>query len=152
LAAFLVAAASLGGCAQVDRHGHVFMDVDVNQVQPGMSKDQVRLALGSPDTTSTIDGEAYYYISSTQRTVAFMKPQTIDRQVVAVYFDRGEVVRDVAHYGLKDGRVVNFLSAETPARGKDLTLVQQFFGNLGQRRLFEDRTQRGAGPAGIPGI
>ena len=26
---------------QIDRHGHVFMDVDLAQVQPGMSKDQV---------------------------------------------------------------------------------------------------------------
>ena len=66
----------LAGCgAQIDRHGHVFMDVDLHQVQPGMSKDQVQTVLGSPDTTSTIGGDAYYYISTTQKTVRVLQAQ-----------------------------------------------------------------------------
>ena len=113
-----------------------------------MSKDQVKTVLGSPDTTSTIGGDAYYYISSTQKTVAFLKPCEIDRQVVAVYFDKGETVQQVAHYGLKDGIVVNYYKGETPARGKDLGLVEQFFGNLSNRSMFKDQ-RPGAG--GIPG-
>ncbi|MGZ5849619.1 MAG: outer membrane protein assembly factor BamE, partial [Methyloceanibacter sp.] len=96
----MLLAVPLAGCgAQVDRHGHVFIDVDVNQIQPGMSKDQVKLALGSPDTTGTINGDAYYYISTVQKSYAFFKPWEIDRQVVAVYFNRGGTVDDVAHYG-----------------------------------------------------
>ena len=139
LVALLLGTALLSGCgAQIDRHGHVFIDVDLNQVQPGMSKEQVATVLGSPDTTSTIGGEAYYYISTTQKTVAFLKPREIDRQVVAVYFDKGQAVQQVAHYGLKDGIVVNFYKDETPARGKDLGLLEQIFGNLANRGMFKD--------------
>jgi len=136
------------GAAQIDRHGHVFIDVDLQQVKPGMSKDQVKTVLGSPDTTSTIGGDAYYYISSTQKTIAFLKPYEIERQLVAVYFDKGETVQQVADYGLKDGVVVNYYKSETPARGKDLGLVEQFLGNLSNRKMFKDQ-RPGAG--GIPG-
>jgi outer membrane protein assembly factor BamE (lipoprotein component of BamABCDE complex) len=138
LAALLLGASLLGCGAQIDRHGHVFIDVDVNSVQPGMTKEQVTSVLGSPDTSSTIAGEAYYYISTTQKTVAFLKAREIDRQVVAVYFGGDANVQQVAHYGLKDGIVVNYLKDETPARGKDLGLLEQIFGNISNRGLFKD--------------
>jgi outer membrane protein assembly factor BamE (lipoprotein component of BamABCDE complex) len=144
----LILLAPLGGCgAQIDHHGHVFVDVDMQQVQPGMSKEQVQQAFGSPDTTSTIGGDAFYYISTTQKTYAFFKPWEIDRQVVAVYFDQKASVQQVAHYGMKDGIVVNFASGETPARGKDMSVVEQILGNVSQRKLFKDQTQSG----GVPG-
>jgi outer membrane protein assembly factor BamE (lipoprotein component of BamABCDE complex) len=150
LAALLLGAAALTACgaAQIDRHGHVFMDVDLNQIQPGMSKEEVQTVLGSPDTTSAIGGDAYYYISTTQKTIAFLKPYEIDRQVVAVYFDGGASVQQVAQYGLKDGIVVNYYRGETAARGKDLTFVEQMFGNISQRKMFQDQRQNAS--TGIP--
>lgn len=119
----------------MDYHGHVFGEAETNQIQPGMSKDQVRLALGTPDTTSTIGGGVYYYISSTQKTVAFFKPTVVDRRVVAVYFDQTESVRQVANYGLKDGKVFDFVSRETPSHGKDAGLLKQLFRNIGKGGL-----------------
>lgn len=143
----LILLAPLGGCgAQIDHHGHVFMDVDMQQVHAGMTKEQVQQAFGSPDTTSTIGGDAFYYISTTQKTYAFFKPWEIDRQVVAVYFDQKASVQQVAHYGMKDGIVVNYAKDETPARGKDMGLVEQIMGNVSQRKLFKDQTQ-----SGVPG-
>lgn len=144
----LLGAATLPGCnAQIDRHGHVFMDVDVYSVQPGMTKEQVTNVLGSPDTKSTITGDAYYYISTTQKTVAFLKPREIDRQVVAVYFDGSQNVQEVGHYGLKDGIVVNYMKDETPARGKDLSMLEQIFGNIANRGQL--RANQGTSPAGV---
>jgi len=152
LAVLLAAPAALTACgAQIDRHGHVFIDIDLDQIQPGMSKEEVKTVLGSPDTTSTIAGDAFYYISTTQKTIAFLKPYEIDRQVVAVYFDGSESVQKVAHYGMEDGIVVNYYKGETPARGKDLTFVEQIFGNISNRKMFNE-TPTSAGPSGIPGI
>ena len=130
----LVLCLGLAACAsQVDRHGHVFTDDDVKQVQPGMSKEQVKVSLGTPDTTSTIGGGAFYYISSTRRHTPFLKPAVIDRKVVAVYFDDNESVTRLANYGLQDGRIVDFMKGETPSKNSDLTMLEQFFGNLGNR-------------------
>ncbi|HEV3242210.1 MAG TPA: outer membrane protein assembly factor BamE [Methyloceanibacter sp.] len=144
--------ATLAGCgAQIDRHGHVFMDVDLAQIQPGMSKQQVTTALGSPDTTSSIGGDAYYYISTTQKSYAFFKSWEIDRKVVAVYFDGQATVQNVAQYGLKDGIVVRYAKDETPARGKDLNVLEQIFGNISQRKMFKDQRQMPGAPGSIPG-
>jgi outer membrane protein assembly factor BamE (lipoprotein component of BamABCDE complex) len=146
LAALVLGAGLLSGCgAQIDRHGHVFIDVDVNSIQPGMSKEQVASVLGSPDTTSTIAGDASYYISTTQKTVAFLKPREIDRQVIAVYYDGTAKVQQVAHYGLKDGIIVNYLKDETPARGKDVSLLQQIFGNIANRGNIKGKTPEASG-------
>jgi outer membrane protein assembly factor BamE (lipoprotein component of BamABCDE complex) len=147
----VILAATVAGCgAQIDRHGHVFMDVDLASVQPGMSKDQVMSKLGSPDTTSSINGDAYYYISTTQKSYAFFKPWEIDRKVVAVYFDQRQTVDNVAQYGLKDGIVVRYAKDETPARGKDLGLLEQIFGNISQRSMFKKQGDQGGIPGSIP--
>jgi outer membrane protein assembly factor BamE (lipoprotein component of BamABCDE complex) len=141
--------ALLAGCGvQIDHHGHVFMDVDLAQIQPGMSKDQVTLALGSPDTTSSIGGDTFYYISSTQKSYSFFKPWEIDRKVVAVYFNGQANVQQVAQYGVKDGIVIKYAKDETPARGKDLGVLEQIFGNISQRSMFKNQKQ--GADTGIP--
>lgn len=125
----------VSGCAgQVDRHGHLFTDVDLQQIQPGMSQDQVRLTLGTPDTTGTLNGDVFYYISSVRKTLPMGKPKVIDRKIVAVYFNQSQTVQEVGHYGLQDGKIINFAEGETPTYGKKLTALEQLFGNIANRR------------------
>ncbi|MEO1206424.1 MAG: outer membrane protein assembly factor BamE [Pseudomonadota bacterium] len=131
----------LAGCGgQVLKHGQQFADGDIQQVQTGMSKEQVKLSLGSPSTTTTATsdgGETYYYISSTATQAAFFKPTEVDRKVVAVYFNQLGSVDRVANYGIKDGKVFDFISRTTPAPGgKDEGLLKQLFRNLGSRQIF----------------
>lgn len=137
----LGAAAALSACSsQIDRHGHQFSETEIKQIIPGMTKDAVKAQVGTPDTTSTMGGanEVYYYISSTKKTVAFMKPEEIDRKVLAVYFTPHGAVEKVAHYGLKDGRVINLISRETPSHAAEQTLLKQLFRNLGYKQVFGD--------------
>lgn len=125
----------LFGCAgQVDRHGHLFTDVDLQQIQPGMSQDQVRLTLGTPDTKGTLGGDVFYYISSTLKTMPAGRPKVIDRKIVAVYFNKQQTVNEVGHFGLKDGRIVDIIDGETPTFGKKLSALEQLFGNIANRR------------------
>ena len=124
---------ALGACAgKVTQHGHMLTNEEIRQVQPGMSKDQVRLALGSPDTTSTLNAETYYYISSTRKGVAFLKPKVVGRRVVAVYFNKSNTVRKVGYYGLKDGKVFDFISRTTPSHGSETGIIKQILGNFGR--------------------
>lgn len=118
---------------QINHHGHRLTKQEVEQIQPGMTKEQVKLAFGTPDTTASVGGGAYYYISSKTKKSAFFKPRVIDRRVIAVYFNKNQNVERVAHYGLKDGKVVNFVGRETPSHGQDSTLVTQIFRNLGRQ-------------------
>jgi outer membrane protein assembly factor BamE (lipoprotein component of BamABCDE complex) len=127
------------GCAEtITKHGHQFRETDLQQITPGMSQEQVRLTLGTPTTTSAVaTGNAYYYISSTEAEKSFLSPRETDRQVVAVYFNQGGSVDQVANYGLKDGKVFDFISRKTPAPGaRDEGLLKSLFRNLGQKQLF----------------
>ncbi len=129
----------VAGCSsQITKHGTQFKETDVQQLQPGMSQEQVRLSLGSPSTTATVnDGQAFYYISSTTSQTAFLSPSETNRNVVAVYFTPQGSVERVANYGLKDGKVFDFISRKTPAPGaKDQGLISQLFRNLGQKQIF----------------
>jgi outer membrane protein assembly factor BamE (lipoprotein component of BamABCDE complex) len=123
----------LAGCGgTVIRQGHLFQDEDVNQIKAGMGKDQVVLALGSPDHQSAAGGGAYYYISTTaSQPVAFMTPKVTDRRVVAIYFNNKERVDQVANYGLKDGKVFDFIKRTTPAYSRDQGLLKELFRDIG---------------------
>jgi outer membrane protein assembly factor BamE (lipoprotein component of BamABCDE complex) len=135
----LAAAVGVGGCAEtIVKHGHQFRETDLQQITTGMSQDQVKLTLGTPTTTSAIaTGNTYYYISSTEAEKSFLSPRETDRQVVAVYFNQTGTVEQVANYGLKDGKVFDFVSAKTPAPGaKDEGLLKSLFRNLGKQQVF----------------
>jgi len=125
----------LSACSsQITQHGHLLTEADLAQVQNGMSKQQVQFLLGTPDTTATYTGDVYYYISSKMETKAFLTPEEIDRRVVAVYFaPQVDTVQRVAHYGLKDGKVFDFISRETPSLGQEASLINQLFRGLGAK-------------------
>ena len=132
----------LGGCSQdIIKHGHQFRETDLQAIQPGMSQEQVRTSLGTPATTAIVgNGNAYYYISSTMTQTSFMKESEKDRQVVAVYFNDGGMVDTVSNYGLKDGKVFDYISRKTPAPGsKDEGVLKQLFRGLGKKtNIFGD--------------
>lgn len=139
VAAAIVVAVAVAGCSTtVTKHGTQLSEKDISQVAQGMTQDQVQQVLGSPGTVAAVGrGDAYYYISSTMQQSAFFKPSEVDRQVLAIYFGQAGKVERVANYGMKDGKVFDFISRTTPsANTNDQGIVQQLFRNLGQRQLF----------------
>lgn len=128
LAACLLSLA-LAACAPVGEEftrGQKITADQLQQVPVGSSREQVLLALGTPTTTGLADGEALYYISQVSgRSVAFQRPSVRDRRILAVYLDGDDNVRDIAEYGLKDGKVFDYLSRKTRTGGKDLAFLSQ---------------------------
>jgi outer membrane protein assembly factor BamE (lipoprotein component of BamABCDE complex) len=112
--------------------GYVIDPKAIELVPTGSSREQVLLALGTPSTTATFDNEVFYYVSQKAvRNAAFMKPHVVDRQVLAVYFGDDGRVRQIAHYGLKDGRIFDFISRTTPTGGRDQTFLGQLISGVG---------------------
>jgi outer membrane protein assembly factor BamE (lipoprotein component of BamABCDE complex) len=106
--------------------GYVIDQQQIDLVPVGSSREQVLLALGSPSTTATFDSEVFYYISQTRyRPAAFAKPKLVDQRILAVYFGEDGRVTNIANYGLKDGRVFDFISRTTPTGGKDQNFIGQ---------------------------
>jgi outer membrane protein assembly factor BamE (lipoprotein component of BamABCDE complex) len=130
-------ALALAGCSEtITKHGHHFQESDLQQVSAGMSQEQVKTALGSPTTTAALgSGSAYYYISSVEGQSAFFKPTEKDRKVLAVYFSPLGSVDKVAQYGLKDGKVFDYVKGETPTHARDEGILKSLFRNLGVKQL-----------------
>jgi outer membrane protein assembly factor BamE (lipoprotein component of BamABCDE complex) len=136
LAALLAVAAALGGCSgvstsQVYQRGYVLPEGALEQVPIGASQEQVLIVLGTPSTVATVSGEVFYYIS--QRGVQpayFMQQRVTDQRVIAVYFDKNRRVERLANYGMKDGKIFDFVSRTTPTSGTELSAIGFLMGNV----------------------
>lgn len=126
-------ALSLGGCLGYDgeiQHGYVVDQQTLAQVKSGTAAESVLQIMGTPSTTSTVGGDAWYYISQkTEAKLRFMSPQIVDQRVVAIYFKNKKVER-VANYGIEDGKVVDMVSRTTPTGGAESTFIKNMFKNL----------------------
>jgi outer membrane protein assembly factor BamE (lipoprotein component of BamABCDE complex) len=133
-AAALALPIALGGCLGYDGEiyrGYVIDERTMSQVQTGSSAEQVLVVLGTPSTTSTIGGDAWYYISQkTVRPVAFMKERVTDQRVFAVYFDKSKKVNRIANYGLEDGQLIDYVTRTTPTAGAEPSFVRNMLSNL----------------------
>lgn len=143
LVSMLVVVSALSACnssktfgdlnpSQTLTQGYIIDQESLDLVPVGSSREQVLLALGTPSTTATFDNEVFYYISQTRkRPVAFAKPKLVDQKVLAVYFGPDERVSNIANYGLKDGKVFDFISRTTPTGGKDQNFLMQVIKGAG---------------------
>lgn len=130
-----MAGCTIGGLGETTEHGYVVSPMALEQVPVGSSRDQVLVALGTPSTTGSYDGEVFYYISQRRsRPVQFMNSRVIDQRVLAVYFDGESRVSRIANYGMQDGQVFDFVTRTTPTGGRDLNFIQQMLTGLGPSR------------------
>jgi outer membrane protein assembly factor BamE (lipoprotein component of BamABCDE complex) len=130
-------AVSLSGCfGETFQRGYVLPDGALEQIRLGASQEQVLIVLGTPSTVATVSGEAFYYISQrAERAISFMPATITDQRVVAVYFDKDRRVARVAAYGIKDGKVFDFISRTTPTAGSDINFVKAMMESLANAHL-----------------
>jgi outer membrane protein assembly factor BamE (lipoprotein component of BamABCDE complex) len=108
--------------------GYILPPGALEQIPIGASQDQVLIVMGTPSTVATLDGEVFYYISQrAERPVAFMNQHVTDQRVIAIYFDKNRQVRRLANYGLKDGKIFDFISRTTATSGQELSYLTPLF-------------------------
>ncbi|HWY15220.1 MAG TPA: outer membrane protein assembly factor BamE [Rhizomicrobium sp.] len=119
----------LAGCVPVtNQRGYLRDPVGEASIRVGTDTEtSVQARLGDPSTRATFGADSWYYISSVEKQLAFFDPKTETRAILAIHFDKDGKVRDLQHFSLKDGHVVAFESRTTPARGRELTFLQQLF-------------------------
>jgi outer membrane protein assembly factor BamE (lipoprotein component of BamABCDE complex) len=126
----------LGGCTgETFQRGYMLPEGALQQIPLGASQEQVLIVLGTPSTVATVSGESFYYISQrAERPISFMQTKVVDQRVIAVYFDKNRKVQRLAEYGIKDGKVFDFISRTTPTSGTDQSIINGFF------RIVTDKT------------
>jgi outer membrane protein assembly factor BamE (lipoprotein component of BamABCDE complex) len=134
IALSLAACLALAGCLGYDGeivHGYQLDPKLQQQVRAGSSAEQILTLMGTPTTTSTVGGDAWYYITQvTDRGVQFMPPRLVDQRIFAVYFNKSKKVERIANYGMEDGKVIDFVSRTTPTGGAESTFLRGMFVNL----------------------
>ena len=125
-----------GACAPVTAyHGFQAVEANPKEVQVGVdSKSTVSERLGSPSAVASFEPNVWYYISEVTDQVAFRRPVTKKRDVVAIAFAKADDrVEKVDMYTLKDGRIVSYNGRATPTRGREMTVLEQLLGNVGRQ-------------------
>jgi outer membrane protein assembly factor BamE (lipoprotein component of BamABCDE complex) len=117
------ATAGCNAITQSYQRGYVLPEGALEQVPLGASQDQVLVVLGTPSTVATVSGEVFYYISQRTEQTSFMPQEEVNRRVIAVYFDKVRKVERVADYGMKDGKVFDFVSRTTASGGHELNVI-----------------------------
>jgi outer membrane protein assembly factor BamE (lipoprotein component of BamABCDE complex) len=128
---------TLGGCggfanfSETYQRGYVLPEGALEQIPVGASQEQVLIVLGTPSTVATVSGEVFYYISQkTERSVAFMPRDVKTQRVIAVYFDKDKRVQRLANYGIKDGKIFDFISRTTQTGGEEFNYLAGVFNAL----------------------
>ncbi len=135
-----LAASSLSGCNMMDdsvvHRGYIFNEQTMSQVRVGAAAEQVLILLGTPTTTSTVGGDAWYYINQrAERAMPFLPQKVTDQHVYAVYFDKGKKVTRIANYGIEDGKIVDFSTHVTLTAGGESRMLQTLLNQIGKFQM-----------------
>ena len=131
--AVAVLAVVLAACSpQMRYHGYAPSDSDLAEIQVGRdTRDTVAERLGRPGMGGVLEGSDWFYVQSDWRQSHWRAPVEVDRQVVAISFDRSNRVENIQRFGLEDGQVV-VLSSRVTDMGRQPGLLAQVFRVFGQ--------------------
>ena len=82
-----------------------------------------------------------------------MPQHVVDQRVIAIYFDKERKVTRLANYGLKDGKVFDFISQTTPTGGQERSLLGGMlkFNPFSSFSAARDASGTPKGPAALAG-
>ena len=97
---------TLGACTPSYRnHGYMPPEDVLDQIVVGVdTRASVEETAGPPGASGVVNGGGYDYVRSRTRTLGFLAPDEIDRQVLAISFDPSGVVSNIETFGLEKGQ------------------------------------------------
>lgn len=133
LIALVAAGLGTAACTPTSHvRGNIVEDFRLAEVVPGEdSRTDVLKKLGSPTTKATFDENTWYYIGQETEKRGILDPEVVEERIIVVTFnDEGlvDTVQDV------DNNRIDLPIArdKTPTSGNEVTVMQQFLGNLGR--------------------
>ena len=125
---------ALGACAtQYRNHGYVPNEEDLQEIVVGVdTRDTVAESVGTPSAGGVLNDSGYYYVKTQVRHFAYQAPKVVDRQLVAITFDKRGVVANVERFTLEDGQVVPLSRRITTTGIGDISFLRQLMSNIGR--------------------
>ena len=133
----------------VAQRGNLIEDYQLAEIKVNEStRSDVLRTIGSPTTQSTFDPDVWYYIGQEMEKRGILDPEVKKERIVLVAFnDEGfvQTVQDVDRERMN----VPIAKDQTETRGYEVTVMQQFLGNLGK---FNPNTNQSSATTGGGGI
>ncbi len=123
------------GCTRLrDHQGYVEDEELVAAISPGVdNRESVEKTLGRATFVSRWDENTWYYVARSTEQLAFLMPQPTDQEVVTIRFDaNGNVAAVDRQTGLEQIANVDVSGDKTPVFGRDNSLFEDIFGNIGR--------------------
>ena len=141
------------GCTRIRTHqGYQVDKLLVDSVQPGIdNRASVEGTLGRPSFMSQFGEQDWYYVSREMRALAFSTPKPAEQTVLRVRFDPAGNVVAVDRMGLEQVARISPTGDKTPTLGRNRSLFDEIFGNIGAVGAGGMGGQGGgSGPGGGP--
>ena len=132
MAVLLVAA--LGGCTALrDHRGYLVDQALLDSVQPGIDNQaSVERTLGRPTFISQFGRKDWYYVSQNTKQAAFRSARINDQMLLRIRFDDKGNVLGIDRTGMEKVVQLDPDGDKTPTLGRDESLWEDLFGNIGQ--------------------
>jgi outer membrane protein assembly factor BamE (lipoprotein component of BamABCDE complex) len=142
----IAAGLTTSGCSRIRQNqGYLVDETLLTSIQPGVdNRDSVAKTLGRPTFSAQFDAKEWYYISRITGQYAFAQPKVLSQSILVVTFDAAGNVEKVERRGMEQVARINPEAEKTPTLGRESSLLEEVFGNIGQ-------VGAGAGPAGQVG-
>ncbi len=129
----------LASCsATYEYHGYAPSDMELANVIVGAdTRETVEEIIGKPTSTGALKDGNWYYVSTKMRNYTYKAPKEVERKLVAVSFDKNDVVSNIERFGLKDGRVITLNRRVTTDVVKGPSVLSQVLGNIGNFDLSQ---------------
>lgn len=121
------------GCsATYQNHGYVPTDSDLLELVEGVdTKATVDDLIGPPSSAGLLAGGDYYYVRSRVKTLGMLRPEVIERQILAISFDDTDTIENIERFSLQDGNVVALSRRVTDSSVVGNGFWRQILGNFG---------------------
>lgn len=113
-------------------HGYVPSQEELAEITLGVdTRDTVSETIGSPSASGVLTDSGYFYVRTRIKHYGPRKPEVVDRQVVAIGFDKSGIARNIEHYALEDGQAVPLARRITDNGIQNTGFIRQLIGNVG---------------------
>ena len=125
---------AIAACVPIyENHGYVPSDKDLSILKVGVdTRETVTATIGRPSAEGLLGDDEWYYVQSRWRTVGAAAPVEIDRQVLAISFNKAGVVANIERFGLDKGEIVPLSRRVTTTNIRGKGVLAQIFGNIGK--------------------
>jgi len=135
---FLVSVLICSACSSdifLKHNGNMPEDSKIEKISVGQTKEEVQDILGNPSSITGLSDDHWIYMSSTQKKIAFLRPEEIQRDILALSFDNGKVSK-IEKFDLSDGNNIAIDKDETQTANSNVGFFRKYFGGVGQYMPF----------------